>query len=120
MDNILRMPIQHRPLERCGFCFLQQRGNDFQQAAGYFVEKVFVLYTLGCGASGLHNTGIKIKSDILNARGIIQLHCAFKMMVQAAVVQIDRAYHRFLIVRHHYFCVYETGCVFENFHARLG
>ena len=63
---------------------LEQRGSDARVQRD--AREVAVRDDLRLGARG-----VKISHDVRDARAVIEIHRIFKVQVQAAVVEIDRA-----------------------------
>ena len=63
---------------------LQQRGRDARVQRD--AREVAVRDDLRLGACG-----VKIRHDVLDTRAVIEIHRIFKVQIQAAEIQIDRA-----------------------------
>ena len=99
--------------------FVHQRCDHLQQQA-HQAQQLFALPDALQGrfhGAAAGQCVLKIRLHVADAAHAAHPHSVLKVMVQAAVVQIDGAHHGFHSVPHHQLCMGEAGRPLADHHA---
>ena len=96
---------------------LKQRGDEFYESAQKTHGELFLLDDLLCYGAAFGEGFLKILFDIRDAGHFVKESGTFKMMIEAAIVQINGADDCFSVIADKYLCMHEAGRIFIELYA---